>query len=98
MFLKKFFFFRILCETVKDFTMRLAHTSLAQGDDHFSEKCQILNNKLHMLVQILEEEGGITKAFENKTQQETALEEPEKLAKEKQEKDIINLREKSVSA
>ena len=37
----------------------MAQTSLAQGDEHFSHKCQVLNSKLDLLVQILEQEGGV---------------------------------------
>lgn len=50
-----------------------------------------------MLVQILEEEGGFTKLFSTKTEEGSEVEEAEKVIKEKQEKDIINFREKSVS-
>lgn len=90
-----FNFIRILCETVKEFTLRMAQTSLAQGDEHFSQKCQVLNTKLALLVQILEEEGGAL-CSEAKTEV-GENDEAEKSAKEKQEKDIINLREKAVS-
>lgn len=105
-FLISFVCFRVLCETIKDFTFRLAQTSLAQGDDHFSEKCQVLNTKLDMLVQILDQEGAgrckkvkeqEEKSEENEEEDEDEDEDAEKSAREKQEKDINNLREKAVS-
>lgn len=90
---KKFIFLRILCETIRDFTLRLAHTTLTQGDELFSEKCQTLNHKLDMLVQTLEDESEAAKIC--KVIETT---EKGKVSREKQEKDIINFREKSVSS
>ncbi|KAK6644849.1 hypothetical protein RUM43_001122 [Polyplax serrata] len=81
---------KILCETIRDFTLRLAHTTLTQGDELFSEKCQTLNHKLDMLVQTLEDESEAAKIC--KVIETT---EKGKVSREKQEKDIINFREKS---
>lgn len=83
---------RILCETVKDFTLRIAQTTLAQGDLQFSDKCQLLNNKLDMLVQILEQEGGDTKISDSLKTEEAAEIGEEKSATDKQEKELINLK------
>ncbi|KAJ9585833.1 hypothetical protein L9F63_020535, partial [Diploptera punctata] len=51
---------KILCETVKDFTVRAAEVSLCQGDDQFGAKCQVLKEKLDLLLQTLQnEESGL---------------------------------------
>ena len=43
-------YFRILCETVKEFIMRAGEISFTQGDEELSRKCVILREKLdHML-------------------------------------------------
>ena len=44
------------CETIKDFSIRAADTSLGQGDREFSTKCQILKEKLDMLLCTLQDE------------------------------------------
>lgn len=50
------FCYRILCETVKDFISKISDVTLMQGDDDFSEKCQLLKSKLNHLLQVLQEE------------------------------------------
>ncbi|XP_046989295.1 diacylglycerol kinase eta [Schistocerca americana] len=52
---------KILCETVKDFTMRAAEISLGQGDDQFGGKCKVLNEKLDLLLATLHDEEKIAK-------------------------------------
>lgn len=51
-----YFVNRVLCETIKDFSIRAADTSLGQGDKEFSTKCQILKEKLDMLLCTLQDE------------------------------------------
>lgn len=75
----------------------MAQSSLAQGDEHFSDKCQVLNNKLEMLVQILEQESGEPGKKKDNDDEDDEDDDSEKSAREKQEKDINNLREKTVS-
>lgn len=43
----------MLCETVKDFSLHAADLSLGQGDKDFSDKCQVLKNKLDLLLDSL---------------------------------------------
>lgn len=87
----------------------MAQTSLAQGDELFSHKCQVLNSKLARLVQILDREGNVTitkekaEEFDDDIDIDVGVEDYvdvdddlEKSRKEKQEKDILNLREKEV--
>lgn len=49
-------FCRVLCETVKDFMSKISVLSSVQGDEDFSEKCQLLKAKLDRLLQALKEE------------------------------------------
>lgn len=55
------FCFRVLCETVKDFSQKASELSLGQGDKDFSDKCQVLNNKLDLLLNSLHEESQTLK-------------------------------------
>nr|CAD7194555.1 unnamed protein product [Timema douglasi] len=51
---------KVLCETVKDFTMRAAAVSLGQGDEQFSDKCQVLKEKLDLLLSTLHNEESLS--------------------------------------
>ncbi|CAG2063898.1 unnamed protein product, partial [Timema podura] len=51
---------KVLCETVKDFTMRAAAVSLGQGDQQFSDKCQVLKEKLDLLLSTLHNEESLS--------------------------------------
>lgn len=48
---------RVLCETVRELTLRVASSSLSQADDALAEKTQLLNAKLENLVRVLDMEG-----------------------------------------
>lgn len=45
-----------LCETVKDFATQVAESSLTKGDEQLSRKCDILQQKLDLLLQTLTSE------------------------------------------
>ncbi|CAH1114294.1 unnamed protein product [Psylliodes chrysocephalus] len=45
-----------LCETVKDFASQLMESSLTQGDDQLAKKCDILQQKLELLLKTLTSE------------------------------------------
>lgn len=45
-----------LCETVKDFATQVSESSLIKGDEQLSKKCDILQQKLEMLLQTLTSE------------------------------------------
>jgi hypothetical protein len=43
---------------VKDFIVRAAEVSVGQGDQQFGDKCQVLKEKLDLLLQTLQHEAG----------------------------------------
>ncbi|CAG9858304.1 unnamed protein product [Phyllotreta striolata] len=45
-----------LCETVKDFATQLMESSLTQGDEQLAKKCDILQQKLELLLKTLTSE------------------------------------------
>lgn len=45
-----------LCETVKDFATQVSESSLTKGDEQLSRKCDILQQKLDLLLQTLTSE------------------------------------------
>lgn len=45
-----------LCETVKDFATQVSESSLTRGDEQLSKKCDILQQKLDLLLQTLTSE------------------------------------------
>ncbi|XP_011501604.1 PREDICTED: diacylglycerol kinase eta [Ceratosolen solmsi marchali] len=47
---------KVLCETVKDFAIRISETSLSTGDHQLGEKCEILQQKLDLLLRTLHNE------------------------------------------
>jgi diacylglycerol kinase (ATP) len=47
---------RALCETVKDFATHILKASLNTGDQHLREKCEVLQQKLDLLLQTLSKE------------------------------------------
>lgn len=47
---------RRLCETVKDFATQVSESCLTQGDEQLSKKCDILQQKLDLLLQTLTSE------------------------------------------
>ncbi|XP_014219907.1 diacylglycerol kinase eta isoform X2 [Copidosoma floridanum] len=91
---------KVLCETVKEFVVRISETSVNAGDDQMGEKCDILQQKLDMLLQTLHrEENFIADADEDanadtiKSDKLPSLEEQEeKGLLEKPEKDLSNLK------
>ncbi|XP_069681666.1 diacylglycerol kinase eta isoform X7 [Periplaneta americana] len=74
---------KILCETVKDFTVRAAEVSLCQGDQQFGDKCQVLKDKLDLLLQTLQHEESGSLAMEaqhalEEGEEKSVLDRPEK--------------------
>jgi diacylglycerol kinase (ATP) len=49
-------FCRVLCETVKDFAIRISETSLNTGDQQLGDKCEVLQQKLDLLLRTLHTE------------------------------------------
>ncbi|XP_020297284.1 diacylglycerol kinase eta isoform X2 [Pseudomyrmex gracilis] len=47
---------KVLCETVKDFASHILKVSLNTGDQDLREKCEVLQQKLELLVQTLSKE------------------------------------------
>lgn len=87
----KTFFYRILCETVKDFAAHILEASLNTGDQQLGEKCEILQQKLNLLLQTLSKEedylfdnmdetdnGTLKTEILTNNQEKGALEKPEK--------------------
>lgn len=96
-----------LCETVKDLASQVAESSLARGDDQLSSKCDILYQKLDLLLQALtSEEFEAVHLAEHYAEEETRMYkeeyksmdcEPsyERRKSEKLEKDLNNFKSRS---
>ncbi|XP_063242323.1 diacylglycerol kinase eta isoform X2 [Bacillus rossius redtenbacheri] len=74
---------KVLCETVKDFIVRAAEVSIGQGDQQFSDKCQVLKDKLDLLLQTLHQEEVFIQQPEEVVplpdgEEKSSLERPEK--------------------
>lgn len=90
---------KVLCETVKDFAVRISEASQNTGDQQLAEKSEVLQQKLDLLLQTLRNEesfisdntddGDSTIVGEGPT---LAIDGEEKGALEKPEKDITNLK------
>nr|XP_046483245.1 diacylglycerol kinase eta isoform X1 [Neodiprion pinetum]XP_046483246.1 diacylglycerol kinase eta isoform X1 [Neodiprion pinetum] len=92
---------KVLCETVKDFVVRISEASQNTGDQQLGEKCNVLQQKLDLLLQTLDKEESY---FSDNNEDDAAsqvtltLQSPlpvdgqEKGALEKPEKDITNLK------
>lgn len=95
-FIQIIFFYRVLCETVKDFATQLLEASISTGDQHLSDKCEILQHKLDLLLDTLHaEEQYISENTEDltvKTDVSLPSNDKEKGVLEKPEKDITNLK------
>ncbi|XP_043288430.1 diacylglycerol kinase eta isoform X3 [Venturia canescens] len=94
---------KVLCETVKDFATRVLEASMNVGDEQLGEKCVVLQQKLDLLLQTLNNEEN---CFSDNTTEDaelgTTLKDndaspgfltgQEKGVLEKPEKDITNLK------
>nr|XP_023014140.1 diacylglycerol kinase eta-like [Leptinotarsa decemlineata] len=88
-----------LCETVKDFATQLVKSSLTQGDDQLAKKCDILQQKLELLLKTLtseqidaqnihaDEESNVSSRPTEDTDSEMSY---DKMKTEKVEKDLSN--------
>ncbi|XP_054270503.1 diacylglycerol kinase eta-like isoform X1 [Macrosteles quadrilineatus] len=89
---------KVLCETVKDFSLRAADLSLGQGDREFSEKCQVLRHKLDLLLESLRDQEQSLKSPENQNEppekEDVNQDEEEKPVKLEEEKDSEENEEK----
>ncbi|XP_066585239.1 diacylglycerol kinase eta isoform X2 [Prorops nasuta] len=87
---------KILCETVKDFASHILETSLNTGDQQLGEQCEMLQQKLDLLLQTLQKEDYLSDNAEESEsstlQSEAVSNEEEKGVLEKPEKDITNLK------
>ncbi|XP_012257177.2 diacylglycerol kinase eta isoform X2 [Athalia rosae] len=90
---------KVLCETVKDFTVRISEASQNTGDQQLGEKCEVLRQKLDLLLETLhKEESFISDGAVEADSPSPASQAPlpvdgeEKGALEKPEKDINNLK------
>lgn len=88
-----------MCETVKDFAIRISETSLSTGDQQLGEKCDVLQQKLDMLLHTLHKEetflsdnGDDTNADTLRDDNLPSLDDQEKGLLEKPEKDMTNLK------
>ncbi|XP_050509097.1 diacylglycerol kinase eta [Diabrotica virgifera virgifera] len=89
-----------LCETVKDFASQLLESSLTQGDDQLAKKCDILQQKLELLLKTLTSEQidatNITQSFDDSQGTSRATEDTDseisydKIKTDKVEKDLSN--------
>lgn len=99
-FFKYFLYiFRILCETVKDFTARVIDISFNSGDQQLAEKCDIVQQKLNSLIKILHIDDNDYQDIEDdrefsnfRAENIPSLDHQEKGVLEKPEKDITNLK------
>lgn len=92
-----------LCETVKDFATQVSESSLTKGDEQLSRKCDILQQKLDLLLQTLtsehidalnlgfEEEESIKTAGANSKEDTESEMSYDKSKAEKTEKDLSNI-------
>lgn len=88
---------RRLCETVKDFVGQVADSSLSQGDDGLGKKCEVLQQKLDMLLQTLtsEQTDALNAAFEEEDARQAAACAAQQQAKEDTESEMSYERSKS---
>ncbi|XP_024942630.1 diacylglycerol kinase eta isoform X4 [Cephus cinctus] len=84
---------KVLCETVKDFATRILDASMSTEDQQLSEKCDVLQQKLDLLLQTLySEDNYLWDNMEPSRKLSMSAVEQEKGALEKPEKDMTNLR------
>jgi len=88
---------RALCETVKDFATHILKASLNTGDQHLREKCEVLQQKLDLLLQTLSKEESYLSDNAEETdiaalKTETAIDNQEKEALEKSKKEMANVK------
>ncbi|XP_016844045.2 diacylglycerol kinase eta isoform X3 [Nasonia vitripennis] len=90
---------KVLCETVKDFAVRISEASLSTGDQQLGEKCDVLQQKLDLLLHTLHKEETFLSVNGDDTNADTlrddnlpSLDDQEKGLLEKPEKDMTNLR------
>ncbi|KAL6431277.1 hypothetical protein ACFW04_007148 [Cataglyphis niger] len=88
---------KVLCETVKDFATHILEASLNTGDQQLGEKCEILHQKLDLLLQTLSKEenylsDNIEETDIGTLNTETLSSNQEKGALEKPEKEMTNLK------
>ncbi|XP_025161810.1 diacylglycerol kinase eta isoform X6 [Harpegnathos saltator] len=88
---------KVLCETVKDFATHILEASLNTGDQQLGEKCEILQQKLDLLLQTLSEEESYLSDNGEETdvgtvRTNTLSSDQEKGALEKPEKEMTNLK------
>ncbi|XP_023710920.1 diacylglycerol kinase eta isoform X3 [Cryptotermes secundus] len=89
---------KTLCEAVKDFIMRAAEVSLGQGDQQFGDKCQVLKEKLDLLLQTLQYESGSLQQEEASSLQQEELQQVEvEVLQEEAEKGVLDRPEKYLS-
>ncbi|XP_014484616.1 PREDICTED: diacylglycerol kinase eta isoform X6 [Dinoponera quadriceps] len=89
---------KVLCETVKDFATHILEASLNTGDQQLGEKCEVLQQKLDLLLQTLSKEESYL--FDNGEETDAATiktdtvmsSNQEKGALEKPEKEMTNLK------
>lgn len=93
---------RHLCETVKDFAAQVSDNSFARGDDQLASKCDILHQKLNLLLQTLNQEEieANLEGFEDEENIRCREDSDcdmsfEKKKSDKTEKDLSNLKSRS---
>lgn len=87
-----------LCETVKDFATQVAESSLTHGDEQLAKKCDILQQKLELLLQTLTSEQVDAHMFDDTSSTKTSRHDDtdsemsfDKTKTEKCEKDLSNI-------
>lgn len=91
---------RVLCETVKDFAIRISEASMSTGDQQLGDKCDVLQQKLDQLLHTLDKEESFLSENGDDTNADTlrsdclpSLEqEQEKGVLEKPEKEMANMK------
>lgn len=89
---------RVLCETVKEFAARISEASQMSGDQQLAQKCQVLQQKLDLLIETMHNEESYISDTTDETespssnQGQLTIDGEEKGALEKPEKDITNLK------
>ncbi|XP_012222170.2 diacylglycerol kinase eta isoform X2 [Linepithema humile] len=88
---------KALCETVKDFATHILKASLNTGDQHLREKCEVLQQKLDLLLQTLSKEESYLSDNAEETdittlKTEIATDNQEKEALEKSKKEMANVK------
>lgn len=88
-----------MCETVKDFTARVIDISYNSGDQQLAEKCDIVQQKLNLLIKVLQNDDNSYLDIEDdgdfnnfRSENIPPLDHQEKGVLEKPEKDITNLK------